>query len=505
MSERTFFGHPRGLYYLFFAELWERFSFYGMRALLTLYMVQQVFSKLVERDVVSAVIFASYGSLVYVTPIFGGQLSDRLLGFRRSLLLGGVLMSIGHFIMAIDNDTTFFLALGFLVIGNGLFKPNVSSFVGALYENGDLRKDSGYTIYYMGINIGGSLAPLLCGYVGVRYGWHYGFAIAGVGMVVGLLCFVQGLRAKVFGEKGLPPDPRRLKKVVWGLSLYTWVIVLCLVVSPIVGWMISAYGYLAAGQSFLGEVTVVELFFKLLGIFLIIYIARILIRISGEERKRFVAALFLTLCMTMFWGVFELQGSTLVLFALRNVDLIGLNASQTPSINATFIILLSIPMSMLWSYLSRRGMNPRSPYKFVFGLFLASLGFYALFFSKIWANPETGSVPLLFLMVFYFFLSVGELFMSPVGLSKMTELAPKHMLSFTMGVWLLSSAYAFQIVGFIGKKLAIQHNHGEPVTEPESLIVYTDGFLQIGHFTLAIAFLALVFSPLITRYMKGVH
>ena len=200
-NDTSFLGHPKGLLYLFFAELWERFSFYGMRALLTLYMVEEIFKSLSNRDFATAAVYASYGSLVYASTVIGGQVSDKILGMRSSIFLGGILMAIGHFVLAIENDIAFFLALAFIIVGNGFFKPNISTFVGALYEDGDVRKDSGFTIFYMGINIGGWIAPLLCGWLAVEYGYHYGFGLAGIGMMAGLLFFWSGIKKNVFGDE----------------------------------------------------------------------------------------------------------------------------------------------------------------------------------------------------------------------------------------------------------------------------------------------------------------
>ena len=204
-DQPTVFGHPKGLFYLFFAELWERFSFYGMRALLTLYMVNVIFEALLARDFAAAAVYSSYGSLVYASTVIGGRLSDSILGMRSSIFLGGILMAVGHFVLAIENNLAFFLALAFIVVGNGFFKPNISTFVGTLYEDGDPKKDSGFTIFYMGINIGGFVAPLLCGWLGATYGWHYGFGLAGIGMLTGLLVFWHGIRTNVFGERGHAP------------------------------------------------------------------------------------------------------------------------------------------------------------------------------------------------------------------------------------------------------------------------------------------------------------
>lgn len=504
-TEKHFLGHPQGLFYLFFAELWERFSFYGMRALLTLYMVQQVFEKMAQRDTIAVTIYASYGALVYASPVLGGRISDKLLGCRQSIILGGILMAIGHFVMAVQHDVAFFLALGFLVMGNGFFKPNVSTFVGTLYPEGDKRKDSGYTIFYMGINIGAMLAPLACGWLGHTYGWHYGFGLAGVGMLVGLLFFWKGIRAGVFADKGLPPAPEQLQQRKWGLPIQIWVPVLAFLAVPLVAWMISSYRYIADGRSFLGETTVVSLFFYALGAFILFYMVYIMFQVTAKERQQLFAALFLIVCMTFFWAFFELQGSTLTLFAQRNVNLALINASQTNFINPVFIIALAVPMSLLWGWLSRHRNNPRSPYKFAFGLLWMALGFYVLAFSQGWADGE-GRVPFFFLVFAYFLISTGELFMSPVGLSKMTDLAPQRMVAFIMGVWFLSSAYAFLIVGVVGKMLAIEGSAGdEDAYGLNSLAIYTEGFWQIGHVVLVIGLLALLLSPLVRRWMHEVH
>ena len=502
--DTSFMGHPKGLFYLFFVELWERFSFYGMRALLTLYMVEQLFASLSKKDTVSAIIFAAYGSLVYASPVLGGKISDKLLGCRQSIILGGILMSIGHFVMAIEHNVAFYMALGFLVMGNGFFKPNVSTFVGALYESGDKRKDSGYTIYYMGINIGGALAPLICGYLGHFYGWHYGFGLAGIGMLIGLMLFLQGIRSGAFLDKGLPPSRERLSKPVYGIAPKIWIPILSFLAVPFVAWLISSYEYIGKGNGWLGETTPVGLFFQVLGAFILIYIIYILTRATPRERQQLIAAFFLTFCMTIFWGFFELQGSTLTLFAQRNVNLWLINASQTNSINSIFIILLAIPMSLLWGRLSAHRLNPRSPYKFAFGLLWASLAFYILSWSRFLADTD-GQVPFIFLLVAYLFISVGELFMSPVGLSKMTDLAPKRIVAFIMGVWFLSSAYAFQIVGVIARALAIDSHPGKEINGTQRLIIYTDGFEQIAHVALGIGLLALICGPWIKKWMHEVH
>jgi len=502
-NQNEIFGHPKGLFYLFFAELWERFSFYGMRALLTLYMVNEIFKALVERDTATAVVYASYGSLVYASTVIGGRVSDKILGMRSSIFLGGVLMAIGHFVLAIENDIAFFLALALIVVGNGFFKPNISTFVGSLYEDGDERKDSGFTIFYMGINIGGFVAPLLCGWLATAYGWHYGFGLAGIGMLTGLIVFWRGIKKNVFGDKGLPPSPEVYEKKILGIPQKTFVPIVAVLSAPLIAYFLASYKAIAGGESFLGDETIVGLLFKLIGVAVVLYMGYIMYNATLVERKKLFMAVLITFFMTLFWGFHELSGSVITLFASRNVDLNFINASQTNALNSMFIIILAIPISLLWGYLSKKNLNPRTPYKFGLGLILAGVSFYVLAMSGGSAN-EQGMVPMAYLLVMYFIISVGELFMSPVGLSKITDLSPKRIVAFMMGIWFLSSAYAFQIVGFISKQLAVESTDAN-VGGLETLQVYIDGFGLIAKYSIGAGLVVLLFGPLMKKLMGKVH
>jgi len=501
-KEPQMFGHPKGLFYLFFAELWERFSFYGMRALLTLYMVQEIFKALAERDAATAVVYASYGSLVYASTVIGGQISDKILGMRSSIFLGGILMAVGHFVLAIENNIAFFVALAFIVVGNGFFKPNISTFVGSLYEDGDVRKDSGFTIFYMGINIGGFVAPLLCGWLAAKYGWHYGFGLAGIGMLTGLIFFWSGIKKNVFGERGLPPNTAVYEKKVLGIPQKNLIPILSVLAVPVIAYVLSQYKAIAEG-SFLGEETIVSLIFKLIGVAVLIYLGNIMIKATSDERKKLFMAVLITFFMTMFWGFHELSGSVITLFAERNVNLTMINASQTNALNSMFIIILAIPISLLWSYLAKKNLNPRTPYKFGLGLVLAGLSFYILALSGGSAD-ENGMVPFAYLFIMYLVISIGELFMSPVGLSKITDLSPKRIVAFMMGIWFLSSAYAFQIVGFISKQLAVESTDVN-VGGLQTLEIYTDGFGLIAKYALGAGLIILLFSPLMKKLMGKIH
>ncbi len=503
-GEPQMFGHPKGLFYLFFAELWERFSFYGMRALLMLYMVNEIFLALVEKDVAAAAVYASYGSLVYASTVVGGRISDKILGMRSSIFLGGILMSLGHFVLAIENDIAFFLALAFIVVGNGFFKPNISTFVGSLYEDGDRRKDSGFTIFYMGINIGGFVAPLLCGWLAAEYGWHYGFGLAGIGMLTGLIFFWSGIKNNVFGDRGLPPNPEIYEKKILGIPQKTFIPIVSFLCAPLIAYILASYKAIAGGESFLGDQNYVNLLFKFIGLAILVYMIIILYNATSDERKKLIMALLITFFMTLFWGFHELSGSVITLFADRNVDLDGImNASQTNSLNSLVIIVLSIPVSLLWAYLSKRNLNPRTPYKFGLGLILAGASFYILSLSGASAN-ENGMVPFAYLFIMYFVISIGELFMSPVGLSKITDLSPKRIVAFMMGIWFLSSAYAFQIVGFISKQLAVESTDIN-VGGLQTLEIYTNGFDLISKYALGAGLVVLLFSPLMKKLMGNVH
>lgn len=500
----TIFGHPKGLFYLFFAELWERFSFYGMRALLTLYMVDVIFEALAERDYATAAVYSSYGSLVYASTVIGGRISDKVLGMRNSIFLGGILMSLGHFVLAIENNVAFFIALSLIIVGNGYFKPNISTFVGTLYQDGDPKKDSGFTIFYMGINIGGWVAPLLCGWLAVAYGWHYGFALAGFGMLSGLITFWSGIRNGVFGDKGLPPEDGAIDHKVIGIKQRYLIPTISVLFVPIIAILLSSYKPLGSEDGLFGDQNIVNIIFKMIGVGILGYLGYIIFQSSREERNKLIVAVLITVFMTIFWGFHELSGSVITLFASRNVDLSGImTASQTNSLNSMWIIILAIPISLLWTFLSKKNLNPRTPYKFGLGLVFAGISFYFLSISINSANEE-GMVPFFYLLFMYFLLSIGELFMSPVGLSKITDLSPKRIVAFMMGVWFLSSAFAFQVVGFIGKQLAIESTD-KNIGGFETLGIYTDGFLLIAKYSLGAGIIVLLASPLIKKLMGNVH
>lgn len=427
-------GHPNGLYMLFFTEMWERFSFYGMRALLILYMTRQ----LLYSDDMSIGVYAAYGALVYATPFLGGLIADNILGYRKSVTFGAILMSIGHFLMAIEQDIFFFAALAFLIIGNGFFKPNISSMVGGLYEDGDNRRDAGFTIFYMGINLGAFLAPLVCGLIGEGFGWHYGFGLAGIGMLVGLVTFWFGQR-QLAADNGNPPHPEKLNKKTAGLTMEWWVYILSFAIVPLFGLLVNNF---EAMSFVLTPFAVGILIFLLYTAFS-----------SGSDvvRDRILVIIVLLFFSTVFWAFFEQAGSSITLFTALNVDRevagFQIPASVFQSVNPAFIVLLAPFISQLWLKLQKSGKEPSTPVKFALGIMQLGAGFFMLVLGV--QSSVEGMVPLAFLFLAYLLHTTGELFLSPVGLSMVTKLSPKKIVAMVMGAWFLSSAMAHHVGGVI--------------------------------------------------------
>ena len=446
-QDQRFFGHPRGLATLFFTEMWERFSFYGMRALLILFMVASVEKGGLGFDVgKSGAIYGLYTALVYLVSLPGGWIADRLLGQRRAVLYGGIVIALGHFSMAIPGLTTFYLGLALIVVGTGLLKPNISTMVGQLYGPNDHRRDAGFSIFYMGINIGAFLSPLACGYVGEKINWHWGFGLAGIGMTLGLIQYVLG--GKYLGEAGLYPAPcenaevlARQKRTLW-IGLFATAAVLgTLGLLSVTGAIHITPEGIANLVGLLLIVLVVSVFGFLLG--------------SGEwtpvEKKRFLAIGVLFLASALFWSAFEQAGSTLNLFAERSTDrhLFGYAypASWFQAINALLIIGFAPVFAWLWVRLGPR--EPSSPAKFSWGLLFVGLGFVVMMVAALRA-ASGAQVSSAWLWLTYLLHTIGELCLSPVGLSAFTKLAPTRVAGFMMGVWFLSTS----IGDYIGGRMA---------------------------------------------------
>lgn len=445
--DARFFGHPRGLATLFMTELWERFSYYGMRALLILFMTATVSGGGLGFDVAKAgAIYGLYTSMVYMLSLPGGWIADRFLGQRRAVLYGGMVIALGNFCLVVPSVSFFYLGLVLVATGTGLLKPNVSVMVGQLYEAGDARRDAGFSIFYMGINLGAFLAPLACGYLGQNINWHLGFALAGIGMTLGLIQYVAG--GRYLGEAGLHPSiassteeaVRQRRRLHAGLST-VGVILVALV-------LLKLTGVIAVTAQALSNVFGLILLMIVVAFFLW---ALLLGNWTSTERKRLIVVGVLFLASSLFWCMFEQAGSTLNLFAERDTDknVLGFSfpASWLQSLNALFIVSMAPVFAWLWVRLGRS--EPSSPTKFVLGLVAGGLGFAVLVGGASVAATGVQVSPL-WLVVVYFLHTVGELCLSPVGLSAMTKLAPTRISGLLMGVWFLS----ISVGNYLGGRLA---------------------------------------------------
>ena len=443
----SFFGHPSGLATLFFTEMWERFSYYGMRALLILFMTASAEQGGLGFNVSKAsAIYGLYTAMVYMLSLPGGWLGDRFLGLRRAVLWGGILIAAGHYSLAIPRLPFFYLGLALIVAGTGLLKPNVSAIVGRLYPQGDARRDAGFSIFYMGINLGAFIAPLAVGYVGQRVDWHLGFGLSGLGMTFGVLQYLLG--SKHLGEAGLNPakpqsaeeQARQKRQLRWGLAGFA-----ALVAVPAVLY--------AAGLLQLSVQSLSGAFGLLLLLTVVVSFAGLLFfgHWTPVERKRLVAIAVLFVASVLFWSVFEQAGSTLSLFAERSTEKqvwgFSFPASWFQSVNALLIIVLAPVFAWVWVKLGSR--NPSSPVKFSLGLIFAGLGFVVMASASTLA--ATGAqVSAMWLITNYLLHTIGELCLSPVGLSAMTKLAPTRVSGLIMGIWFLS----ISVGNYLGARVA---------------------------------------------------
>jgi POT family proton-dependent oligopeptide transporter len=475
-SAGTILGHPKGLFVLFFAEMWERFSYYGMRALLIFYLTKHWLFD----DAQAGVIYGAYTALVYITPVLGGYLADKYLGQRKAVTYGALLLTFGHFLMGFEGNggqdaaslNIFWLALAFIIVGSGFLKANISVIVGQLYPRTDVRRDGAYTIFYMGINLGAALGSLLCGYLGETYGWAYGFGAAGFGMLLGLIVFTV-FKPLLLG-RGEPPAPLA-KGTEWGLYA--------------VG--IAAVGacwWMVQNQSVVGSLL------GLAGAALVAYVMfTAVVKLPAEDRDRIFAAMFLIIGSILFWALFEQAGSSLNLYTDRYVDRGGVPASTFQSINAIYIVLLAPIFATLWTWLGRKGLEPSAPAKFGMALMQLGVGFLVLV-----AGAATGEMtPVIFIFLIYLLHTTGELCLSPVGLSAMNRLAPAHMASLIMGTWFFASATGNFAAGLIAAATGSEAASGEGAGKEVVLGVYS----QIGWIAIAVGVGVLLISPLIKKLM----
>ena len=487
---KTFLGHPRGLYMLFFAEMWERFSYYGMRALLVLYLTKHwLFS-----DGDASMIYGAYTALVYITPVIGGYLADRYLGQRKAVLYGAILLTIGHFLMGFEGDgggggpalNAFWLALAFIIVGSGFLKANISVMVGQLYPRTDVRRDGAYTIFYMGINLGAFLGSLICGYLGETYGWKYGFGAAGFGMLLGLVVFVIG--KPLLQGHGESSNAARLKERVAGIP-FEWLLYIVGIAIVVACW------WMVQNQEVVGWAL------GLTGLILLVYVGWVAItKLDKHARERIFAAMILMIASVLFWALFEQAGSSLNLYTDRYVDRTMLGwevpASMFQSINAAYIILLAPVFAWVWTTLGRKGLEPSAPAKFGLAMMQLGAGFLVLVAGAA-AVANGNLTPVMFIFLIYLLHTTGELCLSPVGLSAMNRLAPSHMASLIMGCWFFASAFGNFIAGLISAATGAEAASGENAAQQVVLDVYS----TIGWIAVAVGIAFLLISPLIKRLM----
>jgi len=481
--------YPKQLYLLFFAEMWERFSFYGMKALLLTYMVTQL--KFDEPK--GYAILGSYAALVYTMPMFGGLMADRFLGYRRSVMFGGIMMSIGHFILAIPQDWSFFYGMAFIICGNGFFKPNISSLVGTLYSNNDPKKDSAFSLFYMGINIGAALGGLICGYVGQRINWHYGFGLAGVFMIIGLTVFSIG--KKSLKEKGLPPDLNLLKNKLFGFLKTEWAIYgSTLLLIPVIVLLFNSYrlmDYIMFG----------------LGAAAFIYVLFISIRLEYVLRNKLFATLVMIIFSAFFWAFYEQNSGSLNLFAIRNVNM-HLLGYDLPALSVNnflppgWVIILTFFFAWLWPWLSKKGKEPSTPLKFSFSFILMGIGFF-VFSLACKTSMDNGLIPLWTFVLGYLFIIGGELCISPIGLSMVTKLSPVKMVSLMMGIWFFATATGEFLAGKIGSLMSVPEEVQNNAVL--SLPYYADILNKIAIGSIGAGLLLWLTVPLLKKWMNDIH
>ncbi len=499
-SQGGFFGHPKGLSTLFFTEMWERFSFYGLRPLLVLFMAAAVMQGGWgwDRGEASAIV-GIYAAMVYLASLPGGWIADKWLGLRKAVLYGGSLISLGHITIGVSSFThskiPFFLGLVFIVLGTGLLKPNISAMVGDLYPEGGARKDAGFSVFYMGINLGAFIGQLITGFLGERIGWHWGFTAAGVAMILGLIQFYIQSK-KTLGDIGLEPtrhpDPAVQARQESTVKIATAIGLVVLAV----GFTLVAIGVIPFNA---------EVFGKYLAYILVsigfVYFAYLLLfgGLNSDEKKRVLVIAVLFVFAAIFWSAFEQTPTALNLFAQdftnRQLGSFLMPATWFQSVNSAWIILLAPVIAAIWTALGSRNINLSSPVKFAIGLGFTTIAFVVMIFASyivVGEGTVATKVSPLWLITFYLLLTLGELFVSPVGLSSMTTLSPKRYVGQMMGIWFLASSVGNLIGGLVGGEV-----------DPENLAAMPRLFTTTTMFLGGAALVLIILSVPISRMMAN--
>ena len=476
--------YPKQLWYLFFSEMWERFCFYGMRGILTIFMVE----KLLLNDVDANLQYGAIQAFVYAFTFIGGLFADKILGFQKSLFWGGIMMIIGSFIVAAAPETLFYIGISFTIVGTGFFKPNISTMVGSLYRQGDPRRDAGFSLFYSGINVGAFLGGVIMVWLGKHYSWSLAFGAAGVVMVISVVTFI--FTRKTLGPIGLSPlkhlpsaKRKRNEILVYAGSIAVLPLVLLLVTN-------TAY---------------TDLFMYIIGPATLLYVFYEMRKFSSGEKKKLIAALVFIIFSILFWAFFEQSGGSLSLFALNNVkhELLGVNMDPNVvnnSSNSVFVILFSPLLGLVWIWMAKRKIEPNTVVKFGLGFLFLALAFYVFYYTRFFADVQ-GMTSLDVFTLAYFIITFGELCLSPIGLSIMTKLSPASMQGLMMGMWFLASAYGQYVAGLLGAGMATTDENASLQTK---LISYTEGYKQLAIYALIAGVVLLLISPLVRKLMNEV-
>ncbi|RLJ23603.1 POT family proton-dependent oligopeptide transporter [Chryseobacterium sp. 7] len=488
--------YPRQIWSLFFSEMWERFCFYGMRGMLVFFMISQLNFHEKEANLQ----YGATQAFVYAFTFVGGLFADKILGFRKSLFWGGLLMIVGSLILATDPHKFFFLGIAFTVVGTGFFKPNISSMVGQLYKPNDSRADAGFSLFYAGINLGALLGGYLCIAIGKgeflgnviaeEMRWHIAFGLASIVMVVSLINFV--FTQRTLGTIGLQPGhPLAEEKTA---SIPKWkeygVYILSLVFVPIIMTMVAKTEYTDYFMWTIGPLTLIYLFYEMS-------------KVTASERKKLWAALVFIIFSIIFWGIYEQSGGSLSIFAAKNLnkDLLGLDPNGVNNSGGAFFIIFLAPLiGLLWIWLNKRKIEPNTIIKFGLGFIFLGLGYYVLFATRLFADLQ-GITSLNFFTLALLIITLGELCLSPIGLSIMTKLSTKNLQGMMMGMWFLASAYGQYVAGIIGASLATAKKGS---TNYDELITYTDGYKQLGLYAVIAGVVLILISPYVKKLMQDV-
>src|SRR6218665_1147264 len=486
--------YPKQLWYLFFSEMWERFSFYGMRGMLVVFMVSQ----LGMDETKSNLQYGATQAWVYAFTFIGGLFADKILGLRKSLFWGGILMIIGSVILAVSPKELFFTGIGFTIVGTGFFKPNISSMVGQLYKDGDVRRDAGFSLFYAGINLGALLGGYVCiavangnlwsGFVPENVRWNYAFGFAAIVMFISLLTFTQ--TQKKLGHIGLSPlekfEPSKRKIY----EILTYIGSLALI--PVIIIMVANTVYTDYFMMIIGPVSILYLFYEMRNL-------------SAAQNKKLLAALVFIIFSIFFWAFYEQSGGSLSLFAANNLhnELVGVEVDPNGvnnSSGALFVIIFARLLGLLWIWMAKRKIEPNTVLKFGLGFLLLGVGFWVFYYTKFFASPD-GKTSLNLFTFGWFVITFGELCLSPIGMSVMTKLSPQKLQAVIMGMWFLASAYGQYFAGLLGANIAEAASNA---TNLEKLNTYANGYEQLAIYAGVAGLLLIVISPLVRKLMQEV-